>query len=97
MAQNVITDIESKTKASKNLSMENVLFIVGFFLVCYMLRPLVADVMQVPYYIFSILCGILLSFPSPYNKGRNNLQSLLLLIRADTYTYRPIAGGEENE
>ena len=93
MASNVITDIESKNKATQHLNLGNLFFIVGYMMVAYMLRGMVHDFLRLPYLLFSLACSIYLSMPSRYNQGRNNLESLLLLLRADRTVYRPYVGG----
>ena len=96
MANNVITDIESKNKATRHLNLGNLFFIIGYMMVAYMLRGMVHTLLLFPYLLFSLACSIYLSMPSRFNQGRNNLESLFLLLRADRTVYRPyVEGGAE--
>ena len=98
MADNVITEIESKNKVSKHLNFGNLFFVVGYLMVAYMLKDMVHELLEIPYFIFSLLCAVLLSVPSGTNKGRTNLESLLLMLRNDRTVYRPyVEGGERHE
>lgn len=96
MANNVITDIESKTKATSFLNLSSLFFIIGYFIVAYMLRGLVNSILTIPYLIFSLLCSVYLIWPSRFNKGRNNLESIGVLFMGDKTVYRPYMRGEDN-
>lgn len=96
---NVITNIESKTKATSFLSFKSLLFFIGYLVVAYMFRVYVNSLIFIPYIIFSgIMCFIML-LPSKYNKGRNTLESICIMFKADKGNYRPYiqAAGDEGE
>lgn len=86
---NVITDIESKTKATKNFTFKSLLFLIGYITVAYMFKDRVNSMLFVPYMIFSLCCCIFLMLPSQLNKKRNNLESIMLFFQSDRDTYRP--------
>lgn len=97
MAKNVVTNIESKTQATKYLSFKSLLFIIAYLIVCYMFKDYVSSLLFVPYMIFSGVCSVFLVLPSYYNKGRNHLESIILMLKADTTVYRPYIKIEESE
>lgn len=96
MASNVITNIESKNKATKHLNFGNVIFIVAYLVLAYMFRDIVSELLFIPYMIFSSLCAIYLTIPSRFNKGRTHAESIVVLLRKDNTVYRPFTGGGED-
>lgn len=97
MAKNVVTNIESKTKATKYLSFKSLLFIIGYLIVCYMVKDYVSSLLFIPYMIFSACCCIFLVMPSYYNKGRNHFESILIMLKVDSVVYRPYTQNEKRE
>lgn len=89
MASNVITDIESKNKATKHLNLSSLFFILGYIIVSYMFKTYVNELLIIPYMLFNTLSAIYLVLPSRYNKGRTNLASIFVMFRKDIYVYRP--------
>lgn len=89
MAKNVVTNIESKTQATKYLSFKSLLFLIAYLIVCYMFKDYVSSLLFIPYMIFSGVCSVFLVLPSYYNKGRNHLESIILMLKSDTAVYRP--------
>lgn len=87
-SNNVITDIESKNKATSHLNMSGLLFVVGFMGVAFILKDNVNVLVRIPYYIFNLVCSVFLVLPSRYNKGRNHLESIFVLLRKDVSVYR---------
>ena len=87
MADNVTTQIESKTRVSRHI---NLMF-------AYMLKDFIYSLFFVPYMIFSLCCAVYLVLPSRYNKGRANWESIVVLLRADRAVYRPYAEQEVDD
>lgn len=94
---NIITDIESKTQATKNFSFKSLIFLILYLTVSYMFKGYVNSLLIIPYMIFSGCCCIFLLMPSRLNKKRNNLESIMLFFRADKNVYRPYVPNKENE
>lgn len=89
---NLVTNIESKTKATRLFTVQGILFFILYQLFGYAFRGFINEILFVPYLIFNlIICGFLL-LPSSYNKGRNNLESLYILLTADKGIYKPYNG-----
>lgn len=97
MASNVITDIESKNKATKHLSLSNLFFVVFYMLFAYMLKDMVSGALFIPYMIFDFVCAFWLIIPSGYNKGRTHLESISVWLKKDANVYRPYMGGDRDE
>lgn len=97
MANNVITNINSKTKVNRFLNLSSLFVLMGYMIFAYMLKDHVNSLVQIPYYIFSFVCAFYLVLPSAYNKGRNNFESIFLLFKNDKATYKPIYKDVEKE
>ena len=87
-SNNVITDIESKNKATRHLNLSGLIFLFALMGLAFMFQNYVNGIVRVPYYAFNLLCGIFLMLPSRHNKGRNNLESIAVLLRKDITVYR---------
>ena len=72
-------------------------FILVYIMVSLMLKNLVATKFQVPFMIFSIICAITLTLPSPYNKKRRIYQTILIYCNRDGSVYHQITGKETDE
>lgn len=94
---NVTTQIESKTKVTRNINLSSLYFVAGYLMLAYMLRGFVYDLLLIPYLIFSLCCAVYLVLPSRYNKGRANWESIVVLLRADRAVYRPYAEQEVDD
>lgn len=94
---NVTTQIESKTKVTRNINLSGLYFVAGYLMLAYMLRGFVYDLLLIPYLIFSLCCAVYLVLPSRYNKGRANWESIVVLLRADRAVYRPYAEQEVDD
>ena len=90
MADNVTTQIESKTRVSRHINLSSLYFIVGYLMFAYMLKDFIYSLFFVPYMIFSLCCAV-------YNKGRANWESIVVLLRADRAVYRPYAEQEVDD
>lgn len=88
MSSTAVTQIKSKTKVAKFLSFQDLFFIIGYLVIAYALRGNVSDVLRLPYIIFSIVMGIFLILPSATNSGRNNLESIYIMLFKDDKTYK---------
>lgn len=69
MADNVTTQIESKTRVSRHINLSSLYFIVGYLMFAYMLKDFIYSLFFVPYMIFSLCCAVYLVLPSRYNKA----------------------------
>lgn len=87
MSSTAVTQIKSKTKVAKFLSFQDLFFIIGYLVIAYALRGNVSDVLRLPYIIFSLVMGIFLILPSTTNSGRNNLESIYIMLFKDK-TYK---------
>lgn len=94
-SNNVITDIESKTKATSSLNLSGVIFVIIYLGIAFMLKDYIHAYMIIPYFAFSTVAAIFLVLPSRTNKGRNNLESIFVLLTKDTAVYRPYISKEQ--
>ena len=63
MADNVTTQIESKTRVSRHINLSSLYFIVGYLMFAYMLKDFIYSLFFVPYMIFSLCCAVYLVLP----------------------------------
>lgn len=90
MASRTVTDIESKTQATKYLSFKSLVVFFAYMIISYMLMDYVNAVLHIPYLIFSGVCCVILLLPSAYNQTRNNFESIFLILKGDKGTYPPV-------
>ena len=96
MASNVITDIDSKTKATSKFTLMDVFFFVAYLLIAFAFKNYVHIVVQIPYFIFSFACAVFLLLPSKCNQGRNNMAGIFILLNKDDGVYRTYIESEGN-
>ena len=84
---NVITNIESKTKATKHFNLSDLFFLTGFLIIAYMFKGAVHELLFIPYMLFSLFNAAYLIMPSRYNKGRKNYESLAVMMKKDVLVY----------
>ena len=97
MEYTVITNIESKTKLTKHLTYRSFLFLITYLLIRYMFKNYVNTYLFIPYMIFNLITCIFLLIPSSHNKGRNHLESMLILLNKNKGVYRPYISKEKKE
>ena len=85
---NVITDIESKNKATRHFNFSGIVFLVAVVGLSFMFKDYVNSLLQIPFVAFNFLCGAYVMLPSRVNKGRNNLESIFVMLRKDLEVYR---------
>lgn len=98
MAQSsVITNIESKTKVNKFFSLKSLFFFVIWMVLSHIFSGNVLSILYIPYMIFSMLMCMYFLMPSVYNKGRNNIESIYIMLFADNSLYKPYYADDEGE
>ena len=93
MAENIITEeIKSESHVAFWIYAKDFFFILIYGYGAYLLRGIVATPFQIPYLVFSVICAVVFTLPSPFNKKRRIYQSLLIYIKRDYMTYHPMKG-----
>lgn len=87
--KSIITDIDSKVKATRMFTLKDLFFIIFYFLIGIVFRDRVNEYFVIPYILFNGIVPVFLILPSSHNKKRNNLESICLLFKKDYLTYRP--------
>lgn len=72
-------------------------FLIAYTMVTFMLNSLVASSFRTLFNIYSIICGVVLTLPSYFNKKRRIYQSLLIFLHRDKKVYHPVTGKEEKK
>lgn len=85
-------EIRGETKVTGFINVTDFFFLIFYMLIIYSLRTYVHSEFRILYYIFSVICAITLTMPSPINHGRRMYQTLLLYIQRDESRYRPVRG-----
>ena len=90
-------EINSESKVGLWVYAFDFFFILTYIIVSYLIRDMVVRKFKILYAIFTLVCAIALTIPSPFNKKRRIFQSLLIFIHKDRNVYHPITGKEERE
>lgn len=93
----ITKEIKSEAKVILWLYAFDFLFLVFYILGTNMLDGYVYPALKIPYYIFSIMCGIILTLPSSSNKKRRNYQAIMIYLTRDLAYYRPIWKGKKDD
>lgn len=95
----IVNSLKSGTQISSRLkiNIEDVLIIFAFVFVGLMLNDVVYSKLVIPFIIFNILVGAKMVSPSRYNPGKKYYKSLLIMLKADTYMYRPLKNISTND
>ncbi len=95
-----IDEIKVETKIFKFINLRMMFIVIGFGVFGYVLSPLIYKPLALPFVIFNLLVGLLVSCKSPFNKGKLIYQSILLYIRNffnRKIIYHAISGFENTE
>lgn len=85
----VAQEIKSKAEVKKGFYAEDLIFVVLFVLMSYMVKDYVASSLQYPFLACSVGIAIFLRTPSPYNKRRRTMESFVIYFKRDQTVYRP--------
>lgn len=85
----VAQEFKSKAEVKKGFYAEDLIFVVLFFMMSYMVKDYVASSLQYPFLACSLGIAIFLRTPSPYNKRRRTMESFVIYFKRDQTVYRP--------
>ena len=88
-------EISSESKVTLWMYAFDFFFILIYLIVSYLIRDMVVSKFKIFYAIFSLVCAIAFTLPSPFNKKRRFFQSLLIFIHKDRSVYHPLTGKEK--
>lgn len=83
-------EIRGETKVTGFINASDFFFLIFYLSAVYSLKTYVHEDFRMMYYIFSVICAITLTMPSPINHGRRMYKSLFIYIQRDESRYRPI-------
>lgn len=95
MRYTIIQEVKSETKVVGNISVYDLLFILGYMMIAYLFTNGVAGQLKILYYIFSGLIAIWLTLPSRVNPKRRFWQSLLLFIKKEKVIYKSLRNEQQ--
>ena len=75
-----VTNIESKTQLNKYISFKSLIFMFIYMSFAISLKDNVNDMISLPFLLFHGMCSFFFILPSFYNKGRNNIESIAILL-----------------
>ncbi|MFP7159473.1 DUF5592 family protein [Priestia aryabhattai] len=87
--------MSTKLKISKSLYLFDLLFIIGLLLVTMMLRFFIHPTLQIPFYIFMVILGLLMIVRSSTNPKKRMYEVLLLTLVRKKSTYCAIDREQE--
>lgn len=93
----VTQEIKSEAKVLKSIYITDLFFIVAVILIAYTFMDMVATPLRYPFLIFTVILSIILRLPSPYNRRRRIMDTLLIFLRRDTNIYYPVFFKEKKE
>lgn len=83
-------EIKSETRVTKNIYLFDFFFLIVYGGITALFASAVTASFLFPYWIFSILMGLMLISGSKSNKKRRFYQSIVIYLRKDRGIYRPI-------
>lgn len=86
----MVQELRSRTKAIGWMYLADLLFVGCFFAVMFMFADRVHPALQIPYHIFNIIVGLILTIRSPFNPKKRIFQTILFILKADKSCYHPI-------
>lgn len=87
---NLLDDVKSEAHVSAWLYAFDFIFLIGYIYFSFLIKTLVARPFQIPFMIYSVICAILLTIPSPFNRKRRMYQSILIYLKRDQTIYHPV-------
>lgn len=82
-------EIKSETKVMLWMYALDFFFLIAYGIITSILANVVHQMLQIPFWIFSIAMGVLLTLPSPINKKRRMYQTVIIYLKRNRNVYRP--------
>jgi len=77
----MVDEIKAETKILKFMNLKTMFITIAFALFGFATSSSVYDSLAILYIIFNIFVGLLVSFKSPFNKGKVMYQSIIMLFK----------------
>lgn len=94
---NLLDEIKTESHVGAWIYAFDLFFLIGYIYFSYCIKGLVAKPFQTSYMIFSVICAITLTIPSPFNKKRRMYQSILIYLKRNEAVYHPAYKPQKKE
>lgn len=85
-----VKELKSPTKVNRWLYLFDLIFIIVYNVAFGCFKNIIHPSFKVPYYIFTGICSVILTMPSPYNPQKRIFQSLIFYLTRNRVMYYPI-------
>ncbi|KLV29663.1 DUF5592 family protein [Priestia megaterium] len=92
---NIPKEMSTELKINKSLYLFDLLFIIGLLMVTMMLRFFIHPTLQIPFYIFMSIFGLLMTVRPSTNPKKRMYEALLLTLLRKKSTYCAIDREQE--
>lgn len=92
MRYKVSQELNSKPRIIPDIDffLKDLIFIVVWLAIAYVLRNKVSSGFHVLYWLFNICMAITMSLPSKTNPGRRNYQAMVIFLKRCRKSYKPV-------
>ncbi|MDD6216918.1 MAG: DUF5592 family protein [Roseburia sp.] len=87
-------EISSEAHVASWIFAKDLIFMAVYMVISYAISSTLPEKFFVPFMIYSAVCAVGLTIPSPFNNKRRLRTSLLIFLMKDTKVHRPITGKE---
>lgn len=87
---NVAEEIRSESKVAGKVFISDFAFLSVYYMMMYMLNIYVHGVLMLPYAVFVVVTGIVMTMPSPFNPKKKIYQSCIIYLRKNKTVYKPL-------
>lgn len=92
----MIREFKSDTKVWRNIYLKDLAFVGVYFFIMMMLgKDRVHQALELPYYIFNAIAGLILTAHSPWNPGKRIYHTLFFSIFHDRCAYLPVSTADD--
>ena len=88
-------EISSESHVGSWLFAKDLIFIAVYMVISYAISNTLPQKFFMLFMIYSAICAIVLTIPSPFNNKRRMRTSLLIFLTKDYSVHRPITGKED--
>lgn len=88
-------EISSESHIGSWIFAKDLIFIAVYMVISYAISNVLPEKFFYPFMIYSAICAVILTLPSPFNNKRRLRTSLVIFLTKDNKVHRPITGKED--
>lgn len=85
----VAKEVKSETKISRYVFLFDFFFVTIYLAVSFIVGNAVHEKLQTAFYVMSLVWAFFLTFKSRTNRGRRNIESIIIFLQRDKEIYHP--------